>query len=115
LFDRLKRLEIPFAEREAVFWSQVADLFDQRQGRRQPWLELEELLIRADIGFETTPPFSTKSKLRSNASGRIRRRPPEQSLKDPVGIIRLGGTDRRHSSVDGKLTMVLVVASTGSA
>ncbi|HLH73610.1 MAG TPA: signal recognition particle receptor subunit alpha, partial [Chloroflexota bacterium] len=54
MFDRFRRLgQSVRRTREAVF-GQVADLFDRRQLDEGLWDELEELLIRADVGVPTT-------------------------------------------------------------
>src|SRR5207248_152290 len=54
LFDRFRRIGNSVRRtRDAVF-GQVADLFDRREVDDSLWEELEELLIRADVGVPTT-------------------------------------------------------------
>jgi fused signal recognition particle receptor len=114
VFDRLKRLgDSVRRTRDSVF-GQVADLFDRREVDDNLWLELEELLIRADVGFETTQ-FILDETEAAVERKRIKDGPAARdAFKDVlVGILNSAGpTDGIHL-VDGKLTTVLIVGVNG--
>lgn len=114
MFDRLKRLgESVRRTRDAVF-GQVADLFDRREVDANLWLELEELLIRADVGFETTQYILDQTEAIVERK-RIKDGPgAREALKGVlVDILNSAGPTDGVRLIDGKLTTILVVGVNG--
>jgi fused signal recognition particle receptor len=114
VFDRLKRIgDSVRRTRDAVF-GQVSDLFDRREVDDNLWLELEELLIRADVGFETTQYILDETEAAVERK-RIKDGPgAREAFKDVlVRILESAGpTDGIHLA-KGRLTTVLVVGVNG--
>lgn len=114
MFDRLKRIgDSVRRTRDAVF-GQVSDLFDRREVDDNLWLELEELLIRADVGFETTQYILDETEAAVERK-RIKDGPgAREAFKDVlVRILESAGpTDGIHLA-KGRLTTVLVVGVNG--
>jgi len=99
--------------REAVF-SQVADLFDRRQLDEGLWEELEELLIRADVGVSTTAYIIEQTRVRVQQE-RIRDgEGAKNALKQVlVGILDAEGAYGAMDVPTGQLTTILVVGVNG--
>ncbi|MGH2460566.1 MAG: signal recognition particle receptor subunit alpha, partial [Chloroflexota bacterium] len=99
--------------RDAVF-GQVSDLFDRRQLDDDLWDELEELLIRADVGVPTTGFIidSLKDRVRQE---RIKEGPPaREALKQVLtGILDAEGGYGAMDVPTGELTTILVVGVNG--
>ncbi len=99
--------------REAVF-SQVADLFDRRQLDEGLWEELEELLIRADVGVSTTAYIIEQTRVRVQQE-RIRDgEGAKNALKQVlIGILDAEGAYGAMDVPTGQLTTILVVGVNG--
>jgi len=114
LFDRLKKLsQVMTRTRDAVF-GQVADLFDQREVDDALWDELEELLIRADVGVPTTEYIidATKERVqRQRIKDGDRAREAFKSVL--VDILNDSDQPKQLDIPFGKLTTVLVVGVNG--
>lgn len=99
--------------REAVF-GQVADLFDRRQLDDTLWDELEELLIRADVGVPTTEYIieALKERVRRDRikEGALAREALKQVL---TGILDAEGAYGAMDVPTGELTTILVVGVNG--
>lgn len=114
MFDRLKKLsQVMTRTRDAVF-GQVADLFDQREVDDALWDELEELLIRADVGVPTTEYIidATKERVqRQRIKDGDRAREAFKSVL--VDILNDSDQPKQLDIPFGKLTTVLVVGVNG--
>lgn len=114
MFDRLKKFgQAMTRTREAVF-GQVADLFDQREVDESLWDELEELLIRADVGIPTAEYILTETRERVERK-RIKEGPQAREAFKDVLVDLLNDTDQ-PTDVEvpfGRLTTVLVVGVNG--
>lgn len=115
MFDRLKRLN-PFREsltktREGVF-SRVTSLFTQQVIDDALWDELEELLIRADVGVDITMDIIQKLQVRVARERLAEARELESSLRAEL-VDLLGGLEveglRRHEP----MTAVMMVGVNG--
>jgi fused signal recognition particle receptor len=115
MFERLKRLN-PFREsltktREGVF-SRVTSLFTQQVIDDALWDELEELLIRADVGVDITMDIIQKLQVRVARERLTDARELEAALRAEL-IELLGGTEveglRRHEP----MTAVMMVGVNG--
>ncbi len=115
MFDRLKRLN-PFRDslqktRESVF-SRVTSLFTLQVIDDALWEELEELLIRADLGLDITEDLIQKLQLRVARDHLTQARELESALRDEL-LELLGGPEteglRRHEP----LTAIMMVGVNG--
>lgn len=115
MFDRFRRIgQSVRRTREAVF-GQVADLFDRRQLDDDLWDELEELLIRADLGVPTTEYIieETKEIVRRE---RIKEGGEAREALKRVLVDVLGGENSAPglNIPSGQLTTILVVGVNGA-
>lgn len=115
MFDRLKRLN-PFREslartREGVF-SRVTSLFTQQVIDDALWEELEELLIRADVGVDISLDIIQKLQLRVARERLTQARDLETALREEL-LDLLGGAQteglRRHEP----MTSIMMVGVNG--
>lgn len=114
MFDRLKRLgESVRRTRDAVF-DQVADLFDRREVDETLWEELEELLIRADVGIPTTEYIIDETRERVRRQ-RIKEGPAARDAFKHVLVDLLEDTEgpKELTLPTGHLSTVLVVGVNG--
>lgn len=66
LFDLLKKTELGVKRSKESWFGKIANVFDRRSLGDEVWGELEELLVSADVGVDTT------SKLLSNVKQRVK-------------------------------------------
>jgi fused signal recognition particle receptor len=114
VFDRFKRLgESVRRTRDAVF-GQVADLFDRREVDETLWEELEELLIRADVGVPTTEYIVEQTRERVRRQ-RVKEGSAARDAFKQVLVELLEDTDGPLvlSLPPGRLSTVLVVGVNG--
>jgi len=114
VFDPFRRLGGAVRRtRDAVF-GQVSDLFDRRQLDEELWEELEELLIRADVGIPTTE-YIIESLKERVAQERIKEGPDaREALKQIlVDILTAEGGYGAMDVPTGTLTTILVVGVNG--
>ena len=114
MFDRLKRLgQSVQRTREAVF-GQVVDLFDRREVDESLFVELEELLLRADVGIATTGYIVNETEERVRRKRVKDGKGAQQIFKDIlIEILESAGpTDGLHFD-SGRLMTVLVVGVNG--
>ena len=64
LFDLLKKTELGVKRSKETWFSKIAHIFDRGAFGDEVWGELEELLISADVGVETTNKLLSKVKQR---------------------------------------------------
>ena len=67
LFDFLKKTESAVKRSKETWFSKIAHVFDRDLLGEETWEELEELLILADVGIETTEKLLSKVKQRVKA------------------------------------------------
>jgi fused signal recognition particle receptor len=112
VFDRFRRIGGAVRRtRDAVF-GQVADLFDRREVDEGLWEELEELLIRADVGVATSEYIveETRELVRRE---RIKEGP---AARDAFKRVLVGILEEAPGGLEvqpGKLTTILVVGVNG--
>ena len=115
MFDRLKRLN-PFREslqrtRETGF-SRVTSLFTQPVIDDALWEELEELLIRADMGVDITLDIIQKLQVRVARDRLTQARELEAALRAEL-LDLLGGTTTEGLRRHAPMTSVMVVGVNG--
>jgi len=64
LFDLFKKTELGVKRSKESWFGKIASIFDRRSFGDEVWGELEELLVSADVGVETTSKLLTKVKQR---------------------------------------------------
>jgi fused signal recognition particle receptor len=114
VFDPFRRLGGAVRRtRDAVF-GQVADLFDRRQIDDDLWEELEELLIRADVGVPTTEYIVEALKEHVRRERIKEGGPAREALKQVlVDILSAEGAYGAMDVPTGELTTILVVGVNG--
>ncbi len=113
MFDRLKRLGQTVARTRQAVFGQVADLFDRREIDESLWEELEELLIRADVGVPTTERIIAETRERVRRQ-RIKEGAAAREAFKSVLVDLLEDTASNEIALPaGQLTTVLVVGVNG--
>ena len=114
MFDRFRKLgQSVKRTREAVF-GQVADLFDRRQLDEGLWEELEELLIRADVGVPTTEYIIEETRERVRRERIKEGGPARDALKAVLAeTLQVIGAPTSLILPTGRLTTILVVGVNG--
>jgi fused signal recognition particle receptor len=115
MFDRFKRLN-PFREslrktREGVF-SRVTNLFTQQVIDDALWEELEELLIRADMGVDITMDIVQRLQVRVARDRLTQARELEAALREEL-LVLLGGTETAGLARHDPMTVIMVVGVNG--
>lgn len=115
MFERLKRLN-PFREslaktREGVF-SRVTTLFTQQVIDDALWDELEEILIRADVGVDISLDMIEKLQLRVAREGLTGAKQLEAALRQEL-LELLGGTEVEGLARHEPMTSVMIVGVNG--
>jgi fused signal recognition particle receptor len=64
LFDLLKKTELGMKRGKETWFSKIANIFNRGSFGDEVWEELEELLVSADVGVETTSKLLSKVKQR---------------------------------------------------
>jgi fused signal recognition particle receptor len=64
LFDLLKKTELGVKRSKETWFSKIANIFNRDAFGDEVWEELEELLVSADVGVETTSKLLSKVKQR---------------------------------------------------
>src|SRR5438309_2353662 len=115
MFDRLKRLN-PFRDslqktRETVF-SRVTSLLTQQVIDDALWEELEELLIRADMGVDITLDIIQKLQVRVARDRLTQARDLEAALREEL-LDLLGGVNAEGLRKHEPMTSIMMVGVNG--
>jgi fused signal recognition particle receptor len=112
VFNRSEKLERGLTRTRQSFFGQIAGLFQGSEITDELWEELEELLIQADVGVETT--IELVETLRDTARKENLRQPEEvkSALRERmVSMLQDGGRDSQPR--DLPLRVILVVGVNG--
>ena len=114
MLDRFRKLREGVQRSRESFFSQVSGLFERSQIDEELWEELEELLIRADVGPETTEKVldQVKEKVRQD-----RIRDPQEARRALEGVMMrlLESAGPSALRLDpSQLNVVLVVGVNGT-
>jgi fused signal recognition particle receptor len=113
VFDRFRKLDESVRRSRTAFFGRVADLFDRRQVDEDLWLDLEDLLLQADVGVSTTDALLEK----------VKQRVADERVKDTAGARKVlidemsaifGSAARDMKLEKGRLNVVLIVGVNGS-
>lgn len=117
MFDRLRRLDESVRRSRAAFFGKVADLFDRREIDENLWYDLEELLLQADVGVDTTDALLGKVKARVETEKVKDTSQARKILVEEMAAILGGGDADRVEGLRlerGRLNVVLIVGVNGS-
>ena len=112
IFDRFRKIDSSLRRSRESFFGKIAGVFQRRSIDEDLWDELEDLLIQADVGVETT----------EKLLGTLRARARKERLGEPAGLYSalkeelrslLGRTDCSSLLPDQGLGVVLVVGING--
>jgi len=115
MFDLLKRTESAVKRSKETWFGKIAHVFDRNAIEEKTWEELEELLILADVGVETTSKLLDKVKQRMKKEKLTQPLPVKAALKEEM--LNLLNVPRQIKGVvdDGHPPfIVLVVGVNGS-
>lgn len=113
MFGLFKRTEKGVKRTREAWWGKVVHLFDRPTFGEELWDELEELLISADVGVNTT----------AKLTGRLKERVTKENIKDAalvrdvlkeeIASMLMAGGEEDAPPTDGKIVVVLVVGVNG--
>jgi fused signal recognition particle receptor len=113
MFGLFKKTEKGVKRTREAWWGKVVHLFDRPTFGEELWDELEELLISADVGVNTTAKLTgrlkervTKGNIKDTAQART-------ALKEEMVSMLLAGGGEVMPPRDGKIGVVLVVGVNG--
>ena len=113
MFDILKRLDAGVQRTRQAFFGRISDLFDRRQLDESLWLDLEELLLQADVGVTTSERVLSSTRKRVDAE-RVRTSEAARDVLVDELVALFGDSERRLALQPGRLNVVLVVGVNGS-
>lgn len=115
MFERFKKIDESVRRTRASFFSKVADLFDRRQVDESLWDDLEELLIQADVGVETTEKIIDRTKARIKRDHIREAEDAKLALKrEMVDLLKSADTGSRFRLNPEKMNVILVVGVNGT-
>jgi fused signal recognition particle receptor len=113
MFGLFKKTEKGVKRTREAWWGKVVHLFDRPTFGEELWDELEELLISADVGVNTTAKLTgrlkervTKGNIKDTAQART-------ALKEEMVSMLMAGGGEVTPPTDGKTGVVLVVGVNG--
>jgi fused signal recognition particle receptor len=113
MFGLFKKTEKGLKRTREAWWGKVVHLFDRPTFGEELWDELEELLISADVGVNTTAKLTgrlkervTKGNIKDTAQART-------ALKEEMVSMLMAGGGEVTPPTDGKTGVVLVVGVNG--
>ena len=113
MFGLFKKTEKGVKRTREAWWGKVVHLFDRPTFGEELWDELEELLISADVGVNTTAKLTgrlkervTKGNIKDTAQART-------ALKEEMVSMLMTGGGEVTPPTDGKIGVVLVVGVNG--
>jgi fused signal recognition particle receptor len=112
LFDLFKKTELGVKRSREAWFSKIASVFDRASLGDEVWAELEELLVSADVGVETTNKLLNKVKqqVRTDRLANVSR--AKDTLKhEMVGLLTI--PQRANSSARENTESPLVVLVVG--
>jgi len=111
--EREEKIESGLEKSRKGIFSQVAALFDREEITDSTWEELEELLIAADVGVETT--LMLLDVLQDRVEAERIRRPSElrKALKEELQAILDSAPNQPVEVNDGELLVMLIVGVNG--
>ncbi len=115
MFDRFKKLDESVRRTRDSFFGKVSDLFDRRQIDESLWDELEELLIQADVGVDTTYQLIESTRERVKREHIREAGDAKIALKaEMVELLKSAGGDSEFDLPTGQMNIILIVGVNGT-
>ena len=114
MLDRLRRIDEGVRRSRQAFFGRMADLFDRRQLDENLWYDLEELLLQADVGVDTTEALLSRLRERVEAERVKNTAEARDILKAEMAAILDGQGGQGLRLEPGRLNVVLIVGVNGS-
>jgi fused signal recognition particle receptor len=113
MFGLFKKTEKGVKRSREAWWGKVAHLFDRPTFGDELWDELEELLISADVGVNTTGKLIERLKQRIERENIKDASLVRNALKEEIVSLLTVEGGKLLPSIDGKIGVVLVVGVNG--
>ena len=116
MFDLFKKTELGVKRSRETWFGKIANIFDRSSLGDEVWADLEELLVSADVGVETTNKLLNKVKQRVKAEKLTDVSRAKDVLKDEM-VSLLAVRQRKNSSAGANPespVVILVVGVNGS-
>lgn len=113
MFGLFKKTEKGVKRTREAWWGKVAHLFDRPTLSDELWDELEELLISADVGVNTTGRLIERLKQRVEREKIKEASVVRTALKEEMVSMLMVGGGELLPPTDGKIGVVLVVGVNG--
>jgi len=112
LFDLFKKTELGVKKSRETWFGKIASIFDRSSLGDEVWADLEELLVSADVGVETTNKLLNKVKQRVKADKLTEISRAKDVLKDEM-VSLLAVRQRANSSAGQNPESPLVILVVG--
>jgi len=112
MFGLFKRTEKGVKRTREAWWGKVVHLFDRPTFGEELWDELEELLISADVGVNTTAKLTGRLKERVTKENIKDAALVRDALKEEIASMLMAGGEAAPRT-DGRIGVVLVVGVNG--
>lgn len=113
MFGLFKRTEKGVKRTREAWWGKVVHLFDRPTFGEELWEELEELLISADVGVNTTGKLIERLKQRVTKENIKDATQARDALKEEMVSMLMAAGGEVNPLRDGKIGIVLVVGVNG--
>jgi fused signal recognition particle receptor len=113
MFGLFKRTEKGVKRTREAWWGKVVHLFDRPTFGEELWDELEELLISADVGVNTTAKLTGRLKERVTKENIKDAAQARNALKEEMVSMLMADGGRVTPQTDGRIGVVLVVGVNG--
>lgn len=115
MFDRLRRLREGVRRTHDAFFGRIAGLFSGRPIDKALWIELEELLISADVGVTVAEQLVEILRDRVEREGvRDGERARQLLQEELVALLRPAAGENELNLAPGRLNVIVVVGVNGS-
>ena len=113
MFGLFKKTEKGVKRTREAWWGKVVHLFDRPTLSDELWDELEELLISADVGVNTTGKLIERLKQRVTKENIKDAAQVRTALKEEIASMLMAAGGEVTPRTDGKIDVVLVVGVNG--
>ena len=115
LFDLFKKTELGMRRSKETWFGKIASIFSRATFTDEVWEELEELLVSADVGVETTSTLLSKVRQRVKRDGLSEAFQIREALKEEmISLLREGTYNAHERLYEESPEVILVVGVNGS-
>jgi fused signal recognition particle receptor len=119
MFDFVKRTESAVRRSRETWFGKIANIFNRGSLGDEVWVELEELLVSADVGVDTTSKLVSKVKQRVKTDRLSEVSQIREALKEEmIGLLSIASSKssagRHFECLEGSPQVILVVGVNGS-